>query len=80
MPTVFEISGYRFFFYGNENNEPIHIHISRGNAEPKYWLKPDINEAYCYGFKVSERREIKRLVKENTDEIVEKWNEYFKQK
>jgi len=35
MPTVLLINGFRFFFYSNENNEPIHIHVTKGNAEGK---------------------------------------------
>ena len=78
MPTVFEINGYKFFFYSNENNEPIHIHISTGNASAKYWIEPGILEEYSYGFKVSERREIKKLVKEHNQAISHAWNEFFK--
>jgi hypothetical protein len=52
MPTLFEINGYRFFFYSNENNEPIHIHISKGSAEAKYWILPNLEEVYSYGFKL----------------------------
>jgi len=78
MPTLFEINGYRFFFYSNENNEPVHIHVSKGGAEAKYWLIPDLDEVYAYGFKAKERKEIKILVKENADKIIEKWNEFFK--
>jgi hypothetical protein len=26
MPTVLLLNGFRFFFYSNENNEPVHIH------------------------------------------------------
>jgi len=37
-----------------------------------------LDEAYSYGFKVRERKEIKILVKENADKITEKWNEFFK--
>jgi hypothetical protein len=32
MPTVLFILGWRFHFYANENNEPIHIH-----AEKEIW-------------------------------------------
>ncbi len=55
MPTVFELNGYRFYFYSNENNEPVHIHVSKSGAESKYWLLPQISEAYSYGFKLKER-------------------------
>jgi hypothetical protein len=78
MPTLFEINGYRFFFYSNENNEPVHIHISKGGANCKFWLLPIIEEEYSYGFKLKERKEIKLLVKEHSREIIEKWNEFFR--
>lgn len=29
MPTLLSVKGYRFFFYSNENNEPMHVHILR---------------------------------------------------
>ena len=81
MPKVLEIEGFKFFFYSNENNEPIHIHISRskdqGEAEAKYWLFPTLEEVYCYGFKVKERKRIKILVEENAGTIINKWNEFF---
>ena len=78
MPTVFELNGYKFFFYSNENNEPIHIHVSKGGAESKYWLSPKLIEVYSYGFKLKERKEIGKMVIENADRIIKKWNEFFK--
>jgi len=39
---------------------------------------PNLEEVYSYGFKLKERKEIKTLVKENADKIIEKWNEFFK--
>ncbi len=77
MPTVFELFGYRFFFYSNENDEPIHIHVTKGDAKAKYWILPGIVEEYSYGFKVKERKEIKNLVIENADKIINHWNEFF---
>ncbi len=38
MPTILLIMGWRFFFYSNERNEPIHIHCRKGEKESKYWL------------------------------------------
>lgn len=38
MPTIPMILGWRFFFYANERNEPIHVHCRNGDAEAKYWL------------------------------------------
>jgi len=38
MPTILMILGWRFFFYANERNEPIHIHCRKGSAEAKFGL------------------------------------------
>jgi len=38
MPTVMLVNGWRFFFYANERNEPIHIHCRKAEKECKYWL------------------------------------------
>ena len=41
MPNIFTVSGYRVYFWANENNEPIHVHISKGSPVPnstKVWL------------------------------------------
>ena len=50
MPTLLIINGFRFFFYSNENNEPIHLHVVKGNASGKIWLEPNIQTAYMIGF------------------------------
>lgn len=44
MPKVFEINGYRFFFFSNEGDprEPCHIHVRRGNGLAKFWIDPEI--------------------------------------
>lgn len=33
MPTVLYFYGWRFFFYSNEGNEPIHIHAEKGEMK-----------------------------------------------
>lgn len=41
MPNLFEIKGYTIYFWSNENNEPIHVHISEGSPTQnatKIWL------------------------------------------
>lgn len=42
MPVVFRFKGYRFFFYSNEGEpqEPLHVHVRRGEAAAKFWLEP----------------------------------------
>ncbi|GAB4018451.1 DUF4160 domain-containing protein [Spirosoma koreense] len=79
MPVVLIINGYKFRFYSNENDEPPHIHVSKGGGKAKYWLTPSVNEEYSYGFTVRERREIRELVAANSTLLIEKWNDYFGQ-
>ena len=41
MPNLFTVSGYKIYFWSNENNEPIHVHVSKGQPTPnstKIWL------------------------------------------
>lgn len=35
MPTVLRIGPYRFFFYSNENDEPMHIHVLKRSSSGK---------------------------------------------
>ena len=78
MPTVLEINGYKFKFYSNENDEPAHVHVIKGNGNAKFWLRPSIKEEYSYNFTVRERRDIRNLVKGNYETLTEAWDEYFK--
>jgi len=41
LPSLFTVSGYKVFFWSNENGEPIHVHISKGKPTAqatKIWL------------------------------------------
>ncbi len=46
MPTILRINGFRFFFYSNENDEPAHVHVEKGDAEGKIWLEPALEAVY----------------------------------
>ena len=60
MPTVLVVNGFRFFFYSNENNEPIHIHIEKAEASAKYWLNP-IEEVYSMNLRQNKGRKLNKL-------------------
>ena len=77
MPTVLYVKGYRFYFYSQEGNEPMHIHITKADAEAKLWLEPELSPAFFVGFNVRERREIVELANDNYKLLKNKWNEYF---
>ena len=76
MPTVLLIAGWRFHFYSDERNEPIHIHAEKAEKDCKYWLDVesyDIREAYCYNMSPRDVREVRRLIFQNFDYIVSEW-------
>ena len=79
MPTVFNDSALKFFFYSNEGDprEPIHVHVRRGACEAKIWLEPNINIASSYGFNAKELRAILGLAEQRVGQLVEAWHEHF---
>jgi len=76
MPTVLRINGFRFFFYSSDRNEPMHIHVEKENNTAKYWITP-IRLQEGHGFSRKELNEILKIIKENRELIVRRWNEYF---
>jgi hypothetical protein len=77
MPTVLVENGFRFFFYSNENEEPMHIHIEKGGAEGKVWIASDVQIAYMNGFTRTEERQIMEIISAEMVTLKKKWNEYF---
>ena len=76
MPTIFVVHGYRFFFFSNEGNEPVHIHIERGEKHAKFWIDP-ICLARNYKFTSVELGKIMEIIEDRKNEIEGRWNEYF---
>jgi hypothetical protein len=77
MPTILVLFGWRLFFYANEGNEPIHIHCRKGNRECKYWIDDehfDILEAYSYAMSPADKKQIRKIIFQHFDYIVEQWN------
>ena len=79
MPTVLRYRGYRFFFYSNEGDpqEPMHIHVIKGECVAKFWLDPEVSVAKSYGMKSSALAMLSKVVSERVDLFKEAWNEYF---
>jgi hypothetical protein len=76
MPVVLRIGRFQFFFFSNEGREPPHIHVRASGDEAKFWLDP-VQLAANYGFNASEINEIKLLVIEYQEELVEAWHEHL---
>ena len=39
MAEVFRTEGYVFYFYSNEGQEPMHIHVRRAGGFAKFWIE-----------------------------------------
>jgi hypothetical protein len=76
MPVALRVKGYRFFFFSLEGHEPPHIHVEQAERFAKFWLSP-ISLVKSRGFRSGELSEIQKIVEENQDTLLEKWNEHF---
>lgn len=72
MPIVLRIKGYRFWFYSADLDEPPHVHVGKDGKEAKYWIHP-IKLAKSRKFRDHELNEIKRILRQYEDAILEAW-------
>jgi hypothetical protein len=79
MPTVFREDGFRFFFYSNEGDprEPAHIHVARGGAVGKLWLRPFVTVAHAQGMDDKTARRVCAIVLKNRNRIERAWHAHF---
>ena len=84
MPSLFRIGGYLVFFWSNENNEPIHVHIVKGKPSPnttKVWLT---RAGQCIVANNSSKipqndlNELLDVISAQFFMICQKWKEHFK--
>jgi hypothetical protein len=59
-----------------EGDEPPHIHVEQAERFAKFWLIP-VSLAKSRGFRSGELSEIQKIVEENRDILLEKWNDHF---
>ena len=76
MPTVFRVTGFRFYFWSHELNEPPHVHVDRSDASAKFWLAP-VSLASNRGYGAHDLGVILRLVRRHRPELLKAWHEFF---
>ncbi len=87
MPQVFKVGSYWVYFWSNENEplEPIHVHIAEGKPQAnatKIWITSsgkclvDNNNSH-----IPEKalKNIMRVIEARSNEVIEKWTEFFGQ-
>ena len=76
MPEIFRCEGYVFFFYSNEGQEPMHVHVRRAGGFAKFWLEP-LELDHAQRLKTKELVRAEALIAENIGRRREKWHEAF---
>jgi len=76
MPEVFRKLGFVFFFYANEGQEPLHVHVRKAGGFAKFWVEP-VELDFAQGFKIQDLNKAEELILENLELIKSKWNEVF---
>lgn len=76
MPTLLVIDGFRFFFWANENQEPPHVHVEKGDGRAKWWLSPP-SEAWSRRLKPADARRVKSLVIAHAADWLKEWHAFF---
>ena len=82
MPQVFVILGYIVYFWSNENDEPIHVHVCRGSPQKdatKVWITEDGPVLEHNKSKIP-KKDLKRIlawIAMNDELIIKKWQFHF---
>ena len=83
MPSLYNIDGYKIYFWSNENNEPVHIHICKGTPTSnatKYWITQKGKLLKCNNksrIPSNELNKIIRILENNISNITTAWLKYF---
>ncbi len=73
MPVALRVIVFLLQLRGHE---PPHIHVEQAERFAKFWLNP-VSLVKSRGFRSNELSEIQKIVEENLDTLLEKWNEHF---
>lgn len=78
MPEVFRLYGFSYLFHSREH-EPLHIHVEGKDGFAKYSLiEGCFVMDYAEGITPADLKRIEKTISNNKDLIINKWNEYFK--
>lgn len=83
MPSIFESFGYKIYFWSNENNEPIHVHISKGSPNQnstKVWMTQAGGCILANNKSKIPQNDLNKLldiISRHYFLIISKWKEYY---
>ncbi len=83
VPNLFDFLGYIVYFWSNEKNEPIHVHISKGSPQgnsTKVWLTKGGGCIVANNNSRIPEKELRKLLKSieyHYFYVVSRWKEYY---
>lgn len=84
MPSIFIVGSYRVFFWSNENNEPVHVHVAKGKPSAnstKIWLTKNggcIVANNSGNIPAKELNELLEIIQAQYFLICSEWKKHFK--
>jgi hypothetical protein len=80
--ALLDFMGYKVYFWSNENNEPIHVHISKGNQTEnatKFWITREGIELVHNKSEIplADLKKIQKYLWANRDTIIARWYQHF---
>ncbi len=85
LPSIFQVGGYKVYFWSNENGEAIHVHIGKGKPTSnatKVWLTASGGCIVANnGSKIpqNELNELLEIISAQYFLICDEWKNHFKE-
>lgn len=83
MPVYLRVGSYKIYFWSNENNEPVHFHITPGHPgsnDTKVWITKNGNLRLAHNKSRIPERDLFRIMivmKGYVKDFLADWQNYF---
>lgn len=83
LPSLFNVFGYKIYFWSNENGEPIHVHVCKGTPTKnatKVWITSSGGALVCHNKSRIPDKDLQKLLLFiicNKIIIANNWINYF---
>ena len=77
MSSLFTVDGYKVYFWSNEGNEPIHVHIEANGKKAKIALEPEVCLVYNHGLKEQELKKALDTCRTYREDFIAEWHKRF---
>jgi len=80
--ALLDCLGYKIYFWSNEKDEPVHVHVSKGKQTDnatKFWItREDIELVHNKSdIPLSDLKRLQQYLWANRDTIIARWYQYF---